>query len=661
MGFITEIFYRGTALDLYAEKSLKYNIQVNDIAELKDRQASYSNSYSLPKTAKNVRALSGLGIASDTSQAPYTKHVCQVKIGGFDFVVDGWMVIKETQREYKVAIYSGLIEFFKSIEKVKIGELPISLPRDKGLSEIIQSWTNPNQKYLLADYGGITHFDTPTGNVINADYLVPSMKVSYLWDLIFDFLGYNYTGSIFSDEDFDNLWLVYPNGLSSSFFRELNFKDAYKNFLISDFIKEILVMFGLTVYPDEVTKNLIFKTVDERFKSSKILDWSKKYISRKSESYTYETYGQNNFFKYKHELESQQAFDGNLNLENENIPVSKTVFSSKFYAADIRASLFQIGSTAFLSNTFKLLDESESDAGEVTYKELKNRFMFIRATEKTGTIALGSKADPSVVPLIHTGTFFVGTFEDLSYQFFVNKYYNGIYNVLNNSRIHDIDLRLSVFDVLDVDLGALYYFGQEQSNYILNRLSFDEDDQSGEFVKVDPYTDYVPIVTSVSIKFTSSTEQHLEGVASYVSVEDLGVANLGARTIVSQKWFLAHPGTTEHPYTGTIKNLNIRSGQLNSIFLRVDLSDGSVLYSNVLEYVNTLERYCYRGIWETGDPEHNIGGTVAYVGADGDTYSQSGIYIENIITVFASSILGETGVLAVDCSESSTEKFYTKY
>jgi hypothetical protein len=69
-------------------------------------------------------------------------------------------------------------------------------------------------KYILADYNGQATYTSTSGGTsattINVDYLVPSVKVSYLWDNLFSTYGFTYSGSIFSSPDFTNLYLTYP-------------------------------------------------------------------------------------------------------------------------------------------------------------------------------------------------------------------------------------------------------------------------------------------------------------------------------------------------------------------------------------------------------------------------------------------------------------------
>lgn len=209
--FITEIFFNGVSLDLYPDKKLKYNIQANDIAEVKDRQATYTNSYTIPKTAHNVATLGGLGIPSDTSPYPYQNPDCMITIDGFPIIVKGRINIKSTDDEYHVYVYAGIIDFFKAIENKTLGaDLLLSeIDHVKNLASVILSFNNPNYRYLITDYNGLTHYGND-GDTINIDYLVPSVNVRYLWDKIHSTFKFTYEGAIFDSSRFNNLWVTFP-------------------------------------------------------------------------------------------------------------------------------------------------------------------------------------------------------------------------------------------------------------------------------------------------------------------------------------------------------------------------------------------------------------------------------------------------------------------
>lgn len=212
--YINEIIVNSISLDLSPERDLDFTAQVNTIASVDSRQASYTPSYSVPKTAKNIRALAGLGLTSDTSLIPYQKPSCELKIEGFSFIVKGWLNVKDTSDSFKIYIYSGIINFFKAIENKNLGDMDISeLDHIKNLSSVVASFTNPNYKYLITDYNGLTHYGADD-EIINIDFLVPSVSVLYLWNKIFNTYGFVYEGSTFELEDFTNLWLTYPKSIA---------------------------------------------------------------------------------------------------------------------------------------------------------------------------------------------------------------------------------------------------------------------------------------------------------------------------------------------------------------------------------------------------------------------------------------------------------------
>jgi hypothetical protein len=193
-------------------ESVKYNMQVNDIADLESRQCNYTDSFSIPKSRENVYIFNQLGFAGDVSNYPYEKITADLLDNGVHIVRNGWLDIRETTNEYKINIREGLIDLFKAIENKTFGDnVDLSeINHNKTLSTVIASFTNENYRYIINDYGGKTHTDN--GTKINIDYLVPSVRVKYLWNKIFATFGFNYLGDVFEQTDFEELWLTYPKG-----------------------------------------------------------------------------------------------------------------------------------------------------------------------------------------------------------------------------------------------------------------------------------------------------------------------------------------------------------------------------------------------------------------------------------------------------------------
>lgn len=209
----TQIEIAGKLIDL--NENIKYNFQVNDIAEVRDRQANYTSTFKLPKIKEVVEIFEGLSISGDTSSSPYKKITVRLFDNYVPVMESGWLVIKKSDdRYYHVATFSGVVDFFKAIENKNIQtDLDLTeLNHEKTVQTIIDSWSNDlAYRYLISDYNGRTNY-TITGltGTINSNYQVPSVRLSYLWDKIFETFGFTYSGYVFGTTDFLNKYITFP-------------------------------------------------------------------------------------------------------------------------------------------------------------------------------------------------------------------------------------------------------------------------------------------------------------------------------------------------------------------------------------------------------------------------------------------------------------------
>jgi len=206
-------------IELPANFEVARTKQVNDIGELSKRQSNYTFNLKLPKTKKNQLAFDNLGAYTDTSRIPYQRNdTFLYNDTGQCEIYNGWSVIKETTNTYNITIYDGAIDFYKAIENKVLTDIGISeLNHTKNTATVVASWdiTSP-YRYIVSDYNGKIFFNDGTNDVLNIDYLVPSVNVKWLWDKVHTFFGFTYTGNIFNVEEFTNLWMTFPKGLSNA-------------------------------------------------------------------------------------------------------------------------------------------------------------------------------------------------------------------------------------------------------------------------------------------------------------------------------------------------------------------------------------------------------------------------------------------------------------
>ena len=207
------LIINGFDIELTESQKISRTLQVNDILTLSNRQSNYTNTFSIKKTDVNKQIFEYLGVVGSATILPYRKNECYLYTDdGECLVYKGWAVIQSTDKEYKINIYDGNIDLYKAIENKSLGDLDLlEIDHNKNLTTVVNSFTsNLNYKYIVADYNGNMVYNN---NRINIDYLVPSAKVSYLWNKIFDTYGFTYEGEVFSSSNFTNLWLSYPKPL----------------------------------------------------------------------------------------------------------------------------------------------------------------------------------------------------------------------------------------------------------------------------------------------------------------------------------------------------------------------------------------------------------------------------------------------------------------
>lgn len=266
--------------------------------------------------------------------------------------------------------------------------------------------------------------------------------------------------------------------------------DAFKDLKIKDFFKEILYRTGLIPIADRYTKKITFIKVSDRVNTDYAIDWSNKFVKRQNEIYLKSGYAQRNIFKMKYNEGTDKKNDGILAINNTNIEEEKTLVQSIFYSPNDGKTEF-IGvsssdriSTAILPMYQKETDTDENDNIIINHKQLDSRFYLLRRNSVTGK---NWRFKSQIVPgeQIVNRIYFASTEDTLLGQLITKNFYDYL-KIFNNFRLQEIELALGFDDVINLDLTKPYYLSQESSYYILNKITFQEGQNSiGEFVKIN--------------------------------------------------------------------------------------------------------------------------------------------------------------------------------
>lgn len=198
-----------TVCDIDDGEVIAQTKQVNDIAEMQDRQSDFTASFKIRKT-RAMRALFELsGEVGSNTNFPYTTQTARLVQDGIEMISYGVVVLEKADEQYYyISILSGNLNFFKAIEGKKISDL--SLP------DAVHTWdaqTQANSHALTHDYlypalepsddaGIIPLTDDGTRAEVYGGWIWPFVKIKAIWDEIFVNAGFTCSGKILTDDKF---------------------------------------------------------------------------------------------------------------------------------------------------------------------------------------------------------------------------------------------------------------------------------------------------------------------------------------------------------------------------------------------------------------------------------------------------------------------------
>jgi hypothetical protein len=197
------LFLNGMECDLSPSTVIALNFQINDLAELKDRQANFSQQFKIPKTARNREILEDSELIQSLTVRPYRKIPARVEKNNIDVVPYALAFVESSSENYSVTIYSGIISFFDKIEGKQLEDLDLTdMDHSIDILTVVASRTNTTGlKYSIIDFGNLVNTDRK----VDILKLRPTMFVHTLVSKIFSEASTTPSGAILSDTDYQRL------------------------------------------------------------------------------------------------------------------------------------------------------------------------------------------------------------------------------------------------------------------------------------------------------------------------------------------------------------------------------------------------------------------------------------------------------------------------
>jgi hypothetical protein len=212
------LYIGDTLCDMDDAEIVPINKQVNDIAQMQDRNSDFTAAFKIRKT-RAMRALFELsGEVGATTDLPYTTQECKLIQDNIEIITGGILVLdRVVDQYYYVSIVSGNLNFFNLVANRKINDLTLaSMVHTWNVATMVatHSPTSPEQDFVYplcepSDDGSMCPVDDTGDSVqLKAGWIWCFCKVKTIWEEIFATSGYTVTGgAVLDSEIFDRLYI----------------------------------------------------------------------------------------------------------------------------------------------------------------------------------------------------------------------------------------------------------------------------------------------------------------------------------------------------------------------------------------------------------------------------------------------------------------------
>lgn len=203
-----QVYINDELIDLVPGQAVAMTYQLNDIADIKNQRANFSNVFKAARSKGNDRKLGFGADINSTDKRPYRLLPARIIIDGEDIVTNGYATIKKTDKYYNVLVYSGLLDLYAKLGELKLKDIDLS-EFDHALDlATIQSLlpTSTGICYPLIDYGHLV-----VRNACLLDYMRFSIYIKEIIERILTNAGFEFSGSFFNHAHYDKLLLPFTN------------------------------------------------------------------------------------------------------------------------------------------------------------------------------------------------------------------------------------------------------------------------------------------------------------------------------------------------------------------------------------------------------------------------------------------------------------------
>jgi hypothetical protein len=192
-----QLYINEHLVDLSPDEPIPLTYQVNNIAELENRQANFSNTFSVPDTGNNKNVLGFSNKTESNTNIPYRKLPMTYIQNGVPIFVNGVAIVEEFNGKYSITLYSGMYDFFSQLGDLTLKDIDwSSFNHTYDVNTVVSN----NVAYLngtsdtcmpLINWGAVL-------SPVDIKYQCFALRYSTIIDKIFNKTSYTKSGEIFN-------------------------------------------------------------------------------------------------------------------------------------------------------------------------------------------------------------------------------------------------------------------------------------------------------------------------------------------------------------------------------------------------------------------------------------------------------------------------------
>lgn len=242
----------------------------------------------------------------------------------------------------------------------------------------------------------------------------------------------------------------------------VDFKDIIGDTKQTDFVKDMMQRYGL-VFRRTGTNAYEFKQISELLTDREnAVDYTDKLIGINSEKYD-SGYSQRNLLKHSYpSTTSFYNYDGILEVNDKNLDIETTIITSQFEIPEQTDDF--MGREIFQSNIWNP-DKKNSQNIAYENKDSKIKYMNVNNGSTSFDFKYFTGAEYTL-----TGPVPTLSLENVSYQYFVDNYYEEFGWLLDNYREVEVEMNLTNIDITKIDFFKLVFLQQTGRYYYIDSV-----------------------------------------------------------------------------------------------------------------------------------------------------------------------------------------------